>query len=208
VRLLESSAGGRLKPKEHEYLLTVGNGAETLLAFVQSLLNVAKIEAGRVDPYLERVDLAEELRALAAIYEPQAQEKGLRFSVSAPKQLPCKVDLLQFRQMAGNLMSNAVKFTDQGFVEVELKAAGAFAALRVKDSGIGIDPKHQALIFDRFYRVRQEDGAPQRQGSGLGLAIVKGLAEAHGGEVSVESQAGQGAAFTLLLPRAEGGKHA
>jgi signal transduction histidine kinase len=106
-----------------------------------------------------------------------------------------------FRQIVLNLLSNALKFTDKGEVDVMLSEDDGDFVLEVRDTGVGIDPQYHQLIFEKFYRVRQPEGSSARQGSGLGLAIVKGLVEAHGGRVTVESVLGKGSTFRVVLPK-------
>jgi two-component system phosphate regulon sensor histidine kinase PhoR len=100
-----------------------------------------------------------------------------------------------------NLISNALKFTPRGEVEILLLEEDGDFVLEVRDTGIGIDPSQHELIFGKFYRVHQPAGTPARQGSGLGLTIVKGLAEAHAGRVTVESALGRGSLFKVILPK-------
>ena len=110
-------------------------------------------------------------------------------------------DVTMFRQITLNLLSNALKFTSNGEVDVILSEENGNFILETRDTGIGIDPKHHQLIFEKFYRVHQPTGSPAPQGSGLGLTIVKGLTEAHGGKVMLESALGQGSVFRVTLPK-------
>jgi two-component system phosphate regulon sensor histidine kinase PhoR len=109
-------------------------------------------------------------------------------------------DVTMFRQILTNLVSNAMKYTLQGGITVRLGGETKSFILKVSDTGVGIDPKNQELIFDRFFRVRQPKDFPARQGSGLGLSIVKGLVDSMGGSISVESRPGAGSTFTVRLP--------
>src|SRR5581483_5284765 len=130
------------------------------------------------------------------------RERGLRLTlVKKTQYISLVADVTMFRQIVLNLLSNALKFTPAGEVDVILSEQDGDFILQVRDTGIGIDQAFQTLIFDKFYRVRQPTGAQARQGSGLGLTIVKGLAEAHGGRVIVESELGKGSAFTVILPK-------
>jgi signal transduction histidine kinase len=132
----------------------------------------------------------------------QAQKQGLELQVINEASSPRMVtDAVMFRQILTNLISNAMKYTPEGNITVLLTEEGENYVLKVKDTGIGIDPKNLELIFDRFFRVRQPKEFPVQQGSGLGLSIVKGLAEAMGGSISVESRLRAGTTFTVRLPK-------
>jgi signal transduction histidine kinase len=141
------------------------------------------------------------VKELVDLYQPQAREKGLKLTlVRKAPYLSLMADVTMFRQIVMNLLSNALKFTSQGEVDVILSEEDGHFVLETRDTGMGIDPKHHQLIFDKFYRVHQAS-APARQGSGLGLTIVKGLAEAHGGKVTLESRLGEGSRFRVTLPK-------
>lgn len=207
VHLLAGKAG----PWERhaEYLLMISNNLSSLTAFVNNLLTVSRIEAAKVDPYFEPVDVMGHVEALMKLFEAQARQKNLSWTLAKKSAfLSLEADVTMFRQIVMNLLSNALKFTDHGGVEVNVLEEGEDFVMEVKDSGLGIDPAHHAKIFDRFFRVHQDENSPQRQGSGLGLAIVKGLAEAHSGSISVQSALGQGSCFTVRLPKQARGKRA
>jgi signal transduction histidine kinase len=174
---------------------------ESLLHLITSILDISKIEAGRVRLVLGDVDVAQLLRDAAATVLPTARKKKVQVACD-PGALPhLHADREKLRQCLINLASNAVKFTPGGGL-VTLAAEllpGDKLALRVSDSGIGISGEHLNRIFDVFYQV---DGSTTREygGAGLGLAIVKSFAEAHGGEVRVASTPGQGSTFSLVMP--------
>ena len=196
--------GGTLSDEQREYLGIIMEKGESLLHLITSILDISKIEAGRVRLVLGDVDVAQLLRDAAATVLPAARKKGLLL-VCEPGQLPhLHADREKLRQCLINLASNAVKFTTKGG-QVTLTAErlpGEKLALRVADSGIGIAAEHVNRIFDVFYQV---DGSTTREygGAGLGLAIVKSFAEAHGGEVQVTSSPGKGSVFSLVLPVAQ-----
>jgi signal transduction histidine kinase len=199
---LIAGRAGALNNGQSEYLLMISNHLEGLTAFIQNLLSMARIEAGKVEPYYETFDAAKMLGEWVKLYRAQAEEKGLELAFECRlRDASLHADLLQFRQMFANLLSNAFKFTREGGILVELLGNSQWLILKVADTGIGIDPRYHQLVFDRFFRVRQPKGAPARQGTGLGLAIAKGLAEAHGGGLSVQSRLGHGSTFILELPR-------
>jgi len=202
INFLQAGDAGPLTEKQAEYLLMVSNSTANLTAFINNLLTTARIEAAKVDPYPEPVDVYAHVKELVDLYRPQAAEKGLKLILTRKSSyLSLVADVTMFRQIVLNLLSNALKFTAKGEVEVLLSEEDGHFILEVRDTGIGIDPSHQLLIFDKFYRVHQPSGSPARQGSGLGLTIVKGLAEAHGGRVTVESTLGAGSTFKVVLPK-------
>jgi signal transduction histidine kinase len=196
--------GGSLTDEQREYLVIIMEKGESLLHLITSILDISKIEAGRVRLVMGEVDAAQLLRDAAATVLPAARKKGVQV-VCEPGQLPhFHADREKLRQCLINLASNAVKFTPAGgkvTVAADL-VAGERLALRVSDSGIGIAQEHLNRIFDVFYQV---DGSTTREygGAGIGLAIVKSFAEAHGGEVRVVSTPGQGSTFSMILPMHE-----
>ncbi len=193
--------GGTLSDEQREYLGIIMEKGESLLHLITSILDVSKIEAGRVRLVLGDVDVAQLLRDAAATVLPAARKKRVQVTCE-PGTLPrLHADREKLRQCLINLASNAVKFTGTGgsvTIGAEL-LPGEKLALRISDTGIGIAPEHLTRIFDVFYQV---DGSTTREygGSGLGLAVVKSFVEAHGGEVKVTSTPGRGSTFGLLLP--------
>jgi signal transduction histidine kinase len=202
ANFLQNGKGGALTDKQGEYLLMISNNTTHLIGFINNLLTVARIEAAKVEPYLEAVDVMTHLTELTALYQPQAQAKGLTLTlVKKAPYVSLISDVTMFRQIAQNLLSNAIKFTDRGNIEMTVKEAGGEFILEVKDTGIGIDPQYHDLVFDKFFRVKQPKDFQTREGSGLGLSIVKGLASALGGGVTVESALNKGALFIVRLPK-------
>ncbi len=196
------------KTEYHHYLRRINENAETLLGLISDLLDVSKIEAGQFEweriPFHLRSRLQQ---ALAPIAE-RAARKGLDFQIVFDEKLPQRVigDPTRFRQIVTNLAENAVKFTDRGFISIEVavpeagpSADGMGLGIRVADSGAGIPTSAIPYIFDRFF---QGDSSTTRRkgGAGLGLSIVKSLVNAMGGKVAVESMPGEGAQFQVLLP--------
>ena len=192
--------GGPLTAEQREYLGIIMEKGENLLQLITSILDISKIEAGRVRLVLSEVDASQIMRDAVATLLPVARKKGLRVACE-PAALPrIMADRDKLRQCLVNLCSNAVKFTPAGgTVTVRAEVAGERLALHVADSGIGIAEEHLGRVFDVFYQV---DGSSTREygGAGLGLSIVRSFVEAHGGEVKVRSTPGTGSTFTLLLP--------
>jgi signal transduction histidine kinase len=193
--------GGPLTGEQREYLGIIMEKGESLLQLITSILDISKIEAGRVKLVIQEVDLAQVMRDAVATVMPLARKKGLKVAWE-PSALPrVHCDREKVRQCLINLVNNAVKFTPAGG-QVSLEARPLpeeRVALVVNDSGIGIAAPDLPRVFDVFYQV---DSSSTREygGAGLGLAIVKSYVEAHGGEVSVESAVGKGTTFTLVLP--------
>jgi signal transduction histidine kinase len=174
---------------------------ENLLQLITSILDISKIEAGRVRLMLTEVEPSQLMRDAVATLLPLARKKGLRVSCE-PGTLPrVMADRDKLRQCLVNLCSNAVKFTPAGgTITVRGEVLdGERLAVHVADSGIGISSEHIGKVFEVFYQV---DGSSTREygGAGLGLAIVKSFVEAHGGEVQVRSAPNTGSTFTLVLP--------
>ena len=173
-----------------------------LLVMINDLLDLAKIEAGHMDLFLERSDLKEVVADAVATVSSLARHKSLEISYKVLDEPPeFLMDEHKVLQITINLLSNAIKFTDKGSVVVEILRSGdgGGAIMRVVDTGIGMSPEDQAIIFDRF---RQAEGANTRNysGTGLGLNLARRLAELHGGWIKAESEKGKGSIFTLFLP--------
>jgi len=193
--------GGPLTAEQREYLGIIMEKGENLLQLITSILDISKIEAGRVRLILAEADPSQLMRDAVATVLPLARKKGIRVSCE-PGELPrIHCDREKVRQCLVNLCQNAVKFTPaDGRISVGARVEpGELLAIRVQDTGIGIPPEHRERVFDVFYQV---DGSSTREygGAGLGLAIVKSFAEAHGGGISVGPRDGGGSIFTLTLP--------
>jgi signal transduction histidine kinase len=193
--------GGPLTAEQREYLGIIMEKGENLLQLITSILDISKIEAGRVRLVLSEVDAGQLMRDAVATLLPLARKKGLKVTCE-PGALPrLQGDRDKLRQCLVNLCSNAVKFTPAGgAITVRAEAlAGERLAIHVADTGIGIAEEHLSKVFDVFFQV---DGSSTREygGAGLGLAIVRSFVEAHGGEVRVRSTPGGGSTFTVVLP--------
>jgi len=172
-----------------------------LLTLIDEVLDIAKIEAGRMKLHPDHFDTADLVQDAFNELQSLAIQKGLDYRLSVPEQLPLAYsDPVRVRQIMINLLSNAIKFTENGRIEVSLEPCdGNCFRFIVRDTGIGIDEKAQQFIFERF---RQADGAMTRiaGGTGLGLSIVKQIVELLGGSISVSSKIGEGSEFTVTLP--------
>jgi signal transduction histidine kinase len=193
----------RLSPPDREKLEVIRASGEVLLSLLNDLLDLSKIEAGRVELEDGVVDIDAIASQVSAAFSGLAAEKDVSLALDiAPSARGCwRGDPVRVRQILQNLVSNAVKFTERGAVHVEIGHDGEQLILRVADTGLGIAPEHLQRVFDKF---AQADASTTRRfgGSGLGLAICRDLARLMGGEILVDSIFGQGATFTVRLPLA------
>ena len=201
AQLLAENRGGNLTDEQIKYARTIQSSGNDLLALINDVLDLAKIEAGRMDLKPERVALAPLLEGLRSQFDPVANKRGLalhfRLAPGAPASI--ETDPQRLEQVLRNLLSNALKFTEQGEVCLEISAARpGQVALAVRDTGIGIDPSQQRIIFEPFC---QADGTTNRKygGTGLGLSISRELTHLLGGELRLTSELGRGSTFTVLL---------
>jgi len=202
VQLVQMTEAGKPVPPAYAtaFERILRNGRH-LLALIDDVLDVAKIEAGRLKINREPFDLGDVVQSAFRELRSLARQKGIdyRLSIHGPPPLAFS-DPLRVRQVVVNLLSNAIKFTHQGWIEAEL-VAGEEGTCRflVRDTGVGIDESAMGIIFERF---RQVDGSMSRLagGAGLGLSIVRQIVELLGGTIEVESRVGEGSTFTVTLP--------
>ena len=214
--VLAANKEGRLNPKEVEYARTIHGSGTDLLHLISSLLDMSKAEAGRMQVDLAPVPLAEVTEFCELLFAFQAEKKGVGFAVHRGENLPSHLytDSQRLKQVLKNLLSNALKFTERGRVELRvhradnprvpfsheaLRRASHVLAFSVVDTGIGISPAQQARIFEPFLQA-DESTSRKYGGTGLGLAFSRSLAGLLGGELHVDSEPGRGSTFTLYLP--------
>jgi signal transduction histidine kinase len=200
--LLEEKIGP-LNPKQMELLLDARENSERLLAVVNNLLDLTRLEQG-----WRQLDVKPEapgalLRAAADAVHPRALDKGVEIALELPPNLPLvAVDAARFANALHNLLDNALTYTERGGrITLSASAAGDGVTLAVADTGCGIPPEHLPHVFEKFFRV---PGQSRGSGTGLGLAIVQEIVAAHGGTISCASQPGVGTTFRLTLPLARG----
>jgi PAS domain S-box-containing protein len=199
LHLLLEETLGPLTPKQTELLLDARDNAERLLARVNNLLDLARLERGRVQLNLRPVTPDDLLHSAAEAIRPRAADKGVVITVETPRDLPrVAADAQRLGHALGNLLDNALTNTERGG-RISLAAAATDNAvtLSVADTGIGIPQEYLPHVFDRFFRVPDRS---QGSGTGLGLAIVREIITAHGGTVSCSSTPGVGTVFRLTLP--------
>jgi signal transduction histidine kinase/CheY-like chemotaxis protein/HAMP domain-containing protein len=211
ARLLAQNPGQNLTPKEVEYAHVIHSAGTDLLNLINDILDLSKVEAGRMDIRVIEFPLQSLIEDIQATFQPLTAERGLDFTVLTDPGVPANLvtDRQRLRQVLSNLVSNAVKFTERGGVTLRVTLAdgrtdphgGPMIAFVVTDTGIGIAPENLTSIFGAF---QQGDGTLSRRygGTGLGLSIAREVAALLGGEISAESEVGWGSTFTLHLPSA------
>jgi signal transduction histidine kinase/DNA-binding response OmpR family regulator len=197
--LLQEGVYGDLSPPQGATLDRVVRSARHLLELVNDVLDISKMEAGKLEIFPEPTELALLLREVAGTVELQAREKKLELEIRAGEPVHVVTDPGRVRQIVLNLLSNAVKFTDAGSVRVMVSSAGRWAEVRVEDTGPGIAPEDHERVFQEF---EQTGGSAGRGGTGLGLPISRRLAGLLGGSLTLQSTPGAGSVFTLRLPLA------
>jgi PAS domain S-box-containing protein len=201
VHLLLEGAAGELNGKQAEVLSACREDCERLEKLMRDLLDLSRIEAGESKPILEPIKTRDLINAAVDELRPQVESKGLNFTVDAPFDLPAvKVDRSQVERVLTNLVVNAIRSTQQGEIKISAQPRGDSVAISVSDSGSGIPPEYLPHIFEKFVQV--PGGA--NGGAGLGLAISKLIVEAHGGQISVQSEPSKGSTFTFTLPVVNG----
>ena len=207
LAMAEVMAMGELADVQRERLGIIRQSGSLLLAVLNDVLDLSKIEAGKLSLVKEDFDVAATLRPTTETFRVLAEGKGLAFNFSIAEAAEgwWRGDADRLRQIVGNLLSNAVKFTPQGMVEaaVDVTPAGDILRLVVRDSGVGIAPEKLPALFEKF---TQADNSATRRfgGTGLGLAICRELTQMMGGSIDVESREGHGSTFTVELPLARG----
>lgn len=182
-------------------LRLIHDSSANLLTLVNDLLDVAKLESGKFEIIKEEADLRPLLRERIDFFRPSAKEKGLVLELDVPpNSLPkLSFDIVRLGHVLNNLISNAIKFTKAGQINVAAKLGEGEIIVSVKDTGSGISPEEIAQLFSKYKQLKQPPFEGQR-GTGLGLVVVKGIIEAHGGRVWVKSRVGEGSVFYFSLP--------
>ncbi|WP_293780114.1 response regulator [uncultured Oxalicibacterium sp.] len=202
AKLLADNTKGNLNEEQVKFANTIYSAGNDLLNLINDILDISKVEAGKLELSPEDIPLHRIAENLQMIFEPLATSKQLDFEIRIDRDTPLSIhtDSQRLEQIVKNLLSNAIKFTDAGKVSLVVRGdQKGNIEFVVSDSGIGITPEEQTLIFEAF---RQADGTTSRKygGTGLGLSISRDLAALLGGGITVDSVAGQGSTFTLSLP--------
>lgn len=202
AKLLADNPKGNLNEEQVRFSQSIYSAGNDLLNLINDILDISKVEAGKLELTPEDIVLAHLVSSLRNTFEPMANQKQLQFEISISHGTPVTLvsDRQRIEQILKNLLSNAIKFTDAGKVSLTVSQhTGDQIAFAVQDSGIGIRPDQQGIIFDAFH---QADGTTSRRygGTGLGLSISRDLSSLLGGAITLESREGKGSCFTLLLP--------
>ncbi|MEV5831385.1 HAMP domain-containing protein [Spirillospora sp. NPDC052242] len=214
AKLLSENQGGNLTDKQVEFAQTIYDSGTDLLTLINDILDLAKVEAGKMELHPQRLSVPALVDYVDATFRPLSQDKGLQFGVEVTPDVPGTLftDEQRLQQVLRNLLSNAVKFTAEGEVRLLIERAGDIdftlpalwntpdvIAFRVIDTGIGVSADKLQVIFEAF---QQADGTTSRRygGTGLGLSISRNIARLLGGEIHAESKPGHGSVFTLYLP--------
>jgi signal transduction histidine kinase/DNA-binding response OmpR family regulator len=197
--LLCDARFGELNERQQRYLQHISVSGQHLLSLINDILDLSKIEAGRLQLTLEDVPVHLCFAEVSGALQPLMDRKSQKLKQFAEPELCARADGTRFRQILMNLLGNAIKFTPKGgAIELIARQAGEFIRIEVRDSGPGIPEEEKQKIFEAFYRLRQTDKAAE--GTGLGLAITRRLVEMHGGQIGVESEPGSGSCFNFTLP--------
>ena len=212
---LYENSDGNLTHKQVQYAQTIHSCGDDLIQLINNILDLSKIESGYITPNIAPVQVDAITSFAATTFKPISEARKLKFSIDAHRSVPATIetDAQRLNQILKNLLSNAFKFTEVGEVALKiflankgwrkgnahLDNASQVLAFSISDTGIGIQPEKQLIIFEAF---QQAEGSTSRKygGTGLGLSISRGLAELLGGTIEIESQAGKGSVFTLYLP--------
>lgn len=187
-----------------EKIQLVRNNANTLLKLVNSLLDLSKLESGKLELHEKPISLFSFTRRISSSYESMIEDKGITyvFDYTADQKLNIIIDAEKLETILGNLISNAAKYTDSGTITVRVEDLGNQIEFQVQDTGRGIHPEDVNKVFDRFYQTKVKD-APVEGGTGIGLALSRELSRLLKGKLTVESEFGEGSTFSLRVPRRE-----
>lgn len=198
--VLNRKLAGKIPDDEYSYIEVIERNGKHLLALINDILDISRIEAGREEIEITNVDIVKQVQDVIDLLAPLANQKNIVLeNQSGHEEIFVETDVAKCRHIVQNLVGNAIKFTEKGEVKVEVKKLSEKVIIEVKDTGIGIDKAHIPYIFNEF---RQGDGSTSRRfgGTGLGLAIAKKYAQLLKGQITVESVSGVGSVFRLALP--------
>jgi PAS domain S-box-containing protein len=200
AELMAEELEGPLNEKQKRFVGHIHKDSLHLLELINDVLDLSRIEAGRLELRLEAFDMMAAIDEVLATIRPQAVAKSLNLGAPVPLSISLHADRVRFKEILYNLLSNAVKFTPEGGrIRVDAITRDSLAEVSVSDTGVGIPAEEQAAVFDKFYQVGSTTRGV-REGTGLGLAITKQLVEAHGGRIWLESEPGRGSHFHFTMP--------
>jgi two-component system phosphate regulon sensor histidine kinase PhoR len=198
--VLSEGLAGPLQEKQMDFVNRGIRKIDALLGLINDLLDVAKLEAGRLVQRQVPTDIGRLIEEMVALMGPRAKDQGITIHYVCENLKPVLADPKNMEEILNNLLSNAINYSpDGGEVRIGAKVVGEFLEIKVSDQGVGIPPEEVPKIFEKFYRVKHPK-TRNVAGTGLGLSIVKGIVEAHRGFIDVESVAAKGTTFRILLP--------
>lgn len=198
AELLEDEVSGPLNPKQAEFLKQIQRGSERLTHLVDDLLDYARMEAGTFKLTVQAFDFCQMLQEVCGLLQHLATEAHLKLAVTcSPPPLLVTADPRRIEQVLINLIGNAIKYSQEGTIQVRVDREEAHLRCEVKDTGMGISAEDIPKLFQKFSQLA---GSEQRGGVGLGLSLCKALIEEHGGTIGVRSEAGKGSTFWFTLP--------
>jgi signal transduction histidine kinase len=199
--LLEEKSFGPLTERQRRYVANISSSGQHLLSLINDILDLSKVQAGRVDLTIENVRVRAAVGEVVVLARPLAEAKGLTLVLEAGSDAVIKADRRRLQQVLWNLLSNAIKFTSEGVVTVRVITTRTQARITVADTGVGIAYEDHSRIFEEFTQLRAQNKHAQ-EGTGLGLALTRQLVEIMGGRVALESSPNMGSTFTVTLPLA------
>jgi len=204
IEMILNGEAGQVNNEQHGYLEVVQNSTDKLMILVNDLLDISRIEAGRIELKLKKISLKNVIQSVINTVQKQIDEKELKVEIQMPDEdIKVLADNVRLSQILTNLISNTCKYTDKdGKISISTHPVDNFVQVDIKDNGIGISEEDQSRIFTRFFRV---DNSLTRKtgGTGLGLSITKSLVEMQGGKIWVASNPGEGSTFSCTIPLAK-----
>lgn len=202
ISLVLDRIPGEINEKQERLLVTAKDNIDRLARIINSLLDISKIEAGKLELKRSLVNITDLIKMIVASFQPKASKKGLELKATLLPKAKSEIyaDADKIIQVLTNLVNNALKFTEQGFIEINIEERENMLQCAVIDTGRGISKEDLSKIFSKFLQFGRTEGGGER-GTGLGLSIAKGLVEMHHGEIWVESELGKGTKFIFTLPK-------
>lgn len=207
TQLILDGVDGPITDEQREDLERIEKNGKHLLQLINDILDLSKIEAGKMELKIEKISLKELVNSVVPIVEPLIRDKKLTLNINIDKDITVLADRQRLSQIFINLLTNSIKFTQEGYIEIGYTLRNdlinkSWAEIYVKDTGIGISKENQAVIFEAFRQVDEKD-AKKPKGTGLGLSITKRLVEMHGGSIWLESETGKGTTMFFTMPVSE-----
>lgn len=201
ISLVLDNVPGPINEQQARILTVSKNNVDRLARIINSLLDISRIESGKVGVRREAFDITAVVRQVIGSFESKLKDKGLSIRMDIPKvELIIHGDNDAIAQVLINLVSNSLKFTERGEINVSVNDKGDFVEISVSDTGMGISGDNLPSLFEKFQQFGRTDG-PGEKGTGLGLAIAKGIVTAHNGRIWAESSLGEGTKITFILPK-------